>query len=317
MRLVILLALLAIPELYADVTLRYKAEVKLNPSLPNAAAGMKAMDTAMPAETLLQFKNGKGFTSQGAMTSIYDFSKGEITLLDREGKRYATLPAGQFQDAIAAAMPQMPKEARAMLDSIKTHAESKATGRTATIYGVEAEEREIVITTEVPSMPNLPAPAGPMMRMVIHCWSAKAGEVMRVPAIRELAGYNLFAIATMNPLSSIEKMMPMAKDIASMMKEMQSGGTPVVLRVQFDMFMPMIGAMLKQAPAGKAPFGANFDPDAPFMQMNQEVAELSSAPVADSVFEIPKDYASASATEIMKDIIQKKQDAVRKAQETK
>ena len=86
---------------------------------------MKAMDSAMPAETLSQFKNGRGFTSQGGMTSIYDFSKQEITLLDREGKRYATLPAGQFQDAIAAAMPQMPKEARAMLAAMKTRTESK------------------------------------------------------------------------------------------------------------------------------------------------------------------------------------------------
>ena len=290
--LLILLVLLAIPALYADVTLRYKTEVKLNPALPNAAAGMKAMDSAMPAETLSQFKNGRGFTSQGGMTSIYDFSKQEITLLDREGKRYATLPAGQFQDAIAAAMPQMPKEARAMLAAMKTRTESKATGRSATIHGIEAEEREIIMTTDAPPRPNLPAPAGPMMRMVIRCWTAKAGEVMRVPAIRELAGYNLFAAATMNPLSSLEKMiqqMPMARDIASIAKEMQSGGTPVVLRVQFDMFMPMIGAMLKQAPAGRSPFGPGFDPDAPFMQMNQEVAELSSAPVPDTVFEIPKD----------------------------
>ncbi len=276
----VLAALLAIPGLYADVTLRYKTEVKLNP---------EAVDTA--TETLLQFKNGKGFTSQGALTSIYDSGKGEIALLDREGKRYATLPNAQFQQEITAAMPQMPKEARAVLDSMKTHAESKATGRTATIQGIEAEEREITMTMEAGPMPNLPAPAGPMMRMVIHCWTAKAGEVMRNAAIREIAGYTRAA-------------MSLAVGVCPM-------------RAQFDLFMPMIGAMMKQAPPGRSPFGPNFDPDAAFIQMSQEVAELSNGPVPDSVFEIPKDYQAASVAEIMKDIVQKRQDAIRKTQEAK
>ena len=52
------------------------------------------------------------------------------------------------------------------------------------------------------------------------------------------------------------------------------------------------------------------------MQMNQEVAELSSARSGHRL-EIPKDYQSASATEMMKEMIQKKQEAARKAQEAK
>jgi hypothetical protein len=52
-------------------------------------------------------------------------------------------------------------------------------------------------------MPNMPS--GPMMRMVMRFWRAKGSEVMRVPAVREVAGYNLFAAATMNPVSSMEK----------------------------------------------------------------------------------------------------------------
>lgn len=297
----ILAALIANASLYADVTLRYKTECKFNSAMPNAAASTKAMQNAMPAEVVHQFKDGKGYTSQGSMTSIYDFTKREITLLDRDGKRYAKLPAEQYMEVFAeAAMPPKNQEVRAMLDTIKARAEAKATGRTATILGIEAEEREIAITMEVPLPPDMPAPAGPLMRTVIHCWTAKAGEILRVPAVRELTGYDLFADATTNPLASLEKLaqqMPMIKDFAAIQKELQSGGTQVILRLQYETFMPMMAAMGKQAPAG--------DPGAPMIEMTQEAIELSSAPVSGSVFEIPGDYQSASAAEIMKDRIQR------------
>ena len=47
--------------------------------------GMTAFETALPPETVSQFKNGKGFTSHGPMISICDFTKQEITLLDKDG----------------------------------------------------------------------------------------------------------------------------------------------------------------------------------------------------------------------------------------
>ena len=61
------------------------------------------------------------------------------------------------------------------------------------------------------------------------------------------------------------------------MEEMQKGAA--VLRVQMDMFMPAMAAMLQRMPAGSNALGAGFDPNAPFMQMNQEVVEISSEPV--------------------------------------
>jgi hypothetical protein len=45
------------------------------------------------------------------------------------------------------------------------------------------------------------------------------------------------------------------------------------------------------------------DPDAPFMEMNQEVAELSSAPVDASLFEIPKDYAAVAADDMIREMV--------------
>jgi hypothetical protein len=63
------------------------------------------------------------------------------------------------------------------------------------------------------------------------------------------------------------------------------------------MFMPAMAAMLKQIPGGAA-----FDPDTPLMQMNQEAMELSTAPVPDSVFQIPESFQQADASDLMQDV---------------
>ncbi|HEV3332107.1 MAG TPA: hypothetical protein VG096_14055 [Bryobacteraceae bacterium] len=305
------LTLLAIPALDADVTLRYKTEIKLNPSLPAQVIeqAMKGMNTAVPKESLLQLKGGKGFSSAGVNSTICDFPKQELTLLDPEGKRYATLPVRQYEEEMAAAMPQMPPEQKAAMAAMKSHVESKATGRTATIQGVEAEEHEVVITVEGPLMPN--APAGPLVRVVMHLWTAKAGEAVRNQAIREMTGYSLFAVATMNPVASMEKMFQMmpgfADTFTAVYKGLQSGGTSVILRMQMDMFMPMFGALLKQMPAGASPFGASFDPNTAFVQLSQELTEISPAAVPDSVFQVPVGYTSAAAADLIHDIIRETQ----------
>ena len=209
---------------------------------------------------------------------------------------------------MAHSVPGMPADAKAAMAAMEGHSESTETGRTATIQGVEAEEREIVMTVDAPPMPNVPA--GPMMRMVLHVWMAKASEATRVPAIRELAGYNLLSFGAMNPVATMEKVfqqMPgFADAFSALMKDLQSGGTAVLLRMQVETFMPMIGAMMKQMPAGRSnPFGAGFDPDTPLAQVTRELAEISTAPIPDSVFQVPEGYRSVPAVEIIKDMLAK------------
>jgi hypothetical protein len=307
--------LLALSPLCADVTLRYKSEVKLNSSLPPemAAQAMKGMGEVLPSDTVLQLKEGKGYSSVQGLTSISDFMKQMITFVDASGKRYATLPVNQLATEMAAAMPAIPPEAKAAMASIKSSFESRLTGRSAEIQGIQAEEREIVMSVEGPAVPNMPP--GPMMRMVMQFWTAKSSEAARVPAIRELKGYNLWSNATMNPAESMRKMfdsMPgFADGFGSFVKEMQSG-SPVVLRIHMEMFMPGIAAMLKRMPAGtNSPFGANFDADAAFMQMNQELVELSTAAVPDSIFQVPADFKSVPVGDILKDRMAKAQAAMK------
>ena len=64
---VLCVAALFASTLSADVTLRYKNEIKLNPSLPPQMAqqAMKGMGAALPAESVLQLKEGKGYSGAG------------------------------------------------------------------------------------------------------------------------------------------------------------------------------------------------------------------------------------------------------------
>jgi hypothetical protein len=298
-RTILSLALLAMPALYADVTLRYRTETQyqfgVGPQVTKALAGI---ESALPKDLVVQLKNGKGFTESGLNVSICDFTKQEITLLDREGKRYATVPYRQIEDEVAGAMPPMPEQAKAAAAQMKTHVEAKTTGRTATIQGVEAEEHEIVATMDAP--PGYPGGSRPMMRMVADFWLAKTGETLRVPAIREAAGYNLFAAATMNPLGGMKKIfgnMPGGDVAAAIEKELRSGGSMVLLRSQIKLFMPAIAAIMKQKGAEGA------DTDTPLMQTTQELTELSTGAVPDSVFQIPEGYQSTAAVDILRSMM--------------
>lgn len=304
------IALLTLPVLNADVTLRYESKVSLNPSLPAALTEpmMKGLNLALPMSMAQQYRNGKLAVSFGKINVIVDLNKHEITLLDPDGKRYATVSADKYADAVSGAVPDTPAQAQAMLASMKGHSESKLTGRTETIQGIEAEEREVLMTLDAPSAPGLPPgtlPPGPMMRMVMHVWTAKGSEALRVSALREIAGYGVMSLDMIDPVSTIQKafrQLPGLGDgIASLQKDLQSGGSPVMLRMQMEMFMPMLGAIAKQLPPGAAnPFGAGFDPDAALMQMTEELTELSTTQISDSAFQIPDGYQAVSVADILR-----------------
>jgi hypothetical protein len=295
---------LTLPVLHADVTLRYKTEIKMNATLPaQMTAALGGADSLIPKDRVLRLKDGKGYSTAAGYNSITDFTTQEITLLDDTTSRYAKLKASQLSGALVGAAPKLPAEASALMASLKTEVSPvRVTGRTAVIQGVETEEREIVISVAGPAMPNVPA--GPMVRMVMQMWTAKPGEVLRVPAIRELTGYSLWSWTTMNPISGMEGMMKQVPGFADilepLMTEMQKGTT--LMRTHMDMFMPAMAAMLKQLPGG-----ASFDPDTPLMQMNQEAVELSTAPVPGSVFQIPEGFHEADASDLIQGVFSRKQ----------
>jgi hypothetical protein len=299
---------LALPLLHADVTLRYKTEVKMNPTLPAQLTGiMGGADAIIPQDRVLRLKNGKGFSTAAGYNSITDFTTQEITLLDATTSRYAKLKAGQLNGVLTSAAPKLPPEALAVMAAMKTEASpAKVTGRTAVIQGVETEEREIVISITGPAIPSMPP--GPMVRMVMQMWIAKPGEVLRVPAIRELTGYSIWSWTTMNPTAGMEgmmKQMPGFADILEpIMNETQKGTT--VMRTHVELFMPAMAVMLKQLPGG-----TSFDPNTPLMQLNQEAVELSTTPVPDSFFQIPEGFHEADASDLIQGVFARSQAAAK------
>jgi len=304
---VILLASIALPALDADVTTRYKTEITINPAVSAlAASAKKGANWSAPQEMTLRLKGVKGFSSSLGVESIIDFGTKEMTILDPSSMRYAKMTSEQFADELVKALPQMSAATSAALASVTPSVSpASLTGRTAVIQGVEAEEREMVVSMEGPAIPN--APAGLAVRMVMQIWAAKAGEATRVPAIRELTAHSLESFANMNPMANFERVMKQlpgfGDSLEPFLKETQNG--TVILRMHIDLFIPAMAAIMKQKAAADDGAGAALDEGAPFAQVNQELVELSTEPIPDSAFQIPEGYQEVSSSELVQAVLAK------------
>ena len=304
---VLALAVLAVPALRADVTIRYQSEFKPSAALqPILGQFMKAAQAG--SEQSVRMKGSKAYTTAGNWIQIFDFVKEEVTLIDPAHKTFATLPVSQLADKMAGALPQpapaQSPEVQQVLASFKSHVDSKATGKTAEIQGVQAEEREVTITMDLP-MPASMNQTGPSVRLVMHIWTPKKEEALRVPAIRELTGYQAWQKYVMNPAGMLDKIfgkMPgMSNTMGPLFDELYKSPS-VILRMHMEIYMPLLAALARPK-VGQGQAAPVIDPDAPFMEMNQEVAELSSAPVDASLFEIPKDYAAVPADDMIREMV--------------
>jgi hypothetical protein len=298
------------PALRADVTIRYQSEIKPAAALqPMLEAFLKTAQIG--SSTSVRMKGNLGYTTAGNWIEIFDFTKQEVTLVDPAHKTVVTLPVSQLADKMANALPhgtsaQMQAAEQAMA-SVKINVESKMTGKTAEILGVQAEERELTMTMDIPipAGGNQTGQAGPSVTMVMHLWTAKKEEALRNPAIRELTGYQAWQKYVMNPAGILEKLVGKLPGMSNTMEPMLQEifkNPSVILRTQVEMYMPFLAAMAKQmSEHGQA--GPAIDPDAPLLTMNQEVVELSNAPVDASIFEIPKDYKTVPAEEVIRDML--------------
>jgi hypothetical protein len=305
---ILVLASIALPVLDADVTTRYQTEITINPAVAGATKGA---NWSAPQEMTFRLKGVKGFSSSLGVESIIDFGTKEMTILDASSMRYAKTTSEQFAEELAKAMPQTSAATSAALGTVTPSVSpASLTGRTAVIQGVEAEEREMVVSMDGPAIPN--APAGPAMRMVMQIWAAKTGEATRVPAIRELTAHSLESFANMNPMANFERLMKqfpgLADALEPIVKETQNG--TVILRMHIDVFIPAMAAIMKQKAAAGDGAGAGLDEGAPFVQVNQELVELSTEPVPDSAFQIPEGYREASASELVQAVLAKSKAAL-------
>jgi len=295
-----LTCLLLIPAaLSADVTLQYKVQYHLNAALP--AALTQAMDTARltPSEITIHVSGGRSLTAQGALTSISDLSTGKITLLDPVHQHFATVPISQFADQAASAIPKMPAAAQGVMASMKMTTDSRATGRTAEIQGIQADEHEFILSMGMQMTPDAPPTA--VMKMVMQLWQAKPEEMNRNPALREFVAAGTQQMSGIDPTEMFQKLFAqfpgMGDSLDTFMKDVAATHS-VTLRTHLEMFMPVLAMLSQRMPAGNNPL-AGVDPDAAFMTMDQELAGLSTAPLDQSVFQIPDGYTAVPLADIL------------------
>jgi hypothetical protein len=300
---VILLAAIS-PVLRADATLRYHTDVQIASGVGIPIAPNRLL-VGNP-DTTVQIKGNKAYSSQGELTSVTDLTTQDMTLMDAANKRFATTNAGQYGQQLKAAMPAVPEQASAVLNSMKSHFESSSTGRTAVIQGIQAEEQEFVLTMDM-ALPGGPAPSTPFMKMVMQMWTAKPEEMQRVPALQDFINYTAIANFSMNSMEAVKQivsMMPgMGDGLGAMMAEISKKGS-VSLRMHTEVSMPFLAAMMQQMPQqARQSLPAGLDPNGPLIQMTQELVELSSEPLQDALFVVPADYQMASLAEILKSAV--------------
>ncbi len=137
-RAILLAAVLAPAMLRADVTVRYKNDFQFASFLP--AATLPANISPMQL-SVMRLKGSKAYADLGSFASIIDVASGEITLIDRDHKRFAKAPyqdyANQMEAALAEVKPALSPDARKALDSMKSSVAMRKTGRTEVIQGVQ------------------------------------------------------------------------------------------------------------------------------------------------------------------------------------
>src|SRR5436190_3680177 len=243
------------PLLRGDATLHYHTEVSTAAAVPGLPAG-GGPDLAGIRDMVVRIKGNKAYSTQGNMTSIMDLTTQEMTLIDTVHKRFAKVSASQYAEQVKAAIPAIPTEARTALASTKTSADTRSTGRTATIQGIQAEEHEFVLTMELP--PGGPPDAGPMMKMRMQMWTAKPEEAQRVPALQEYQNYTASAKSTMNPMEMVKQVFSglpgLSDSLGSMIADMSNSGS-TSMRIHTEVTMPFLAAMAKQG----IPLAPGFD----------------------------------------------------------
>jgi len=293
--------------LHADVTLRYRNEIKVGAGAP--AVMTQALSTTMKSfmsqSSVIQVKGTKAYTTTGPFITVMDFSKQLITLIDPAHKQFTTVYMKDYADQVLSALPganpAASADAQKFADSIKTSFSSEITGRTDTILGIQAEETVLTLTMDMLSPPGAsasPDAAQPgqvqhFMKMVIHLWTAAPSEIERLSTLQELVKiYGSDSNSVLNPDGTMEKafaQMPgMGAGFTQMMGEL-SKKKAVTLKGDIEMYSPLLVNALKAMPADGQAARKDVDPNAPMVEITMDAVELSGASIADSVFQVPDD----------------------------
>jgi hypothetical protein len=293
--------LLSLAAIRADVTVHYQTTVTTSAILPPEAQEQLKKAGGVPITMLV--KGSKGYTLAGGFASVTDLATQTTTLMNTADKTFASVPMNEYDQiqAVSQLMPKPSEETQNMLANMVANVQSKKTGRTEKIHGILAEERQIILTMNSKAATDQDK-AGQLMRLVIELWSPAPGEGARVPALAEVERFSALSKTAMDPSAMIQQMLGpysgVAKGYDTLAKELAERGS-LLLRMRTSIYVPALTQTAtalsqsgRQVPA--------FDPNGPMSQITQEVVDLSTAPVADSIFAVPPSYKQSTVAEILK-----------------
>lgn len=290
----LLVFLLAALSIRADLTLRYTTEVKTGSGLPAAAAAAVGQQLAnVPKERFVRIKGDKTQSTSGALTVIMDNAGGEITLLNPAAKQYARIPMADLGAVMQKAVG-LPAASQQALQSMKLDIDNKRTGQMGMVAGLRAEEHLLTMTMSM-NLPAVAASAAPMMRLELHTWVASQDELNRIPLLREYAASAERAARLFGTSDQIEKMFSqipgLGEKVRAATEEMSSSPGSLTVKTTEAVYSPMM-AQLGQLQGG--------DANAPLMELQTDLAQISTDSIDDSFFTIPADYEEASSEALIK-----------------
>ncbi len=316
---VLLLFVFAPLTLKADVTIRYKTDVKLGALIPPAIVQQAAKGQKMPVPPIIviQVKGDKAYSNAALTASVVDFTKEEITVMDSNKKLFATVSAKDYAGEVKAAMPPIPPippAAEMILETVKADVSCRKTGRMDMILDVQAEEEECTLSLSLPVPPNLPLPPGlfqpgqliTVLKFVQQRWTATESEVKRVPALGELLAYSSSRTQLMDVTGLVQQLLTrlpfIGQNLAPMIEELSKNKSPM-LKTHTEIYLPVLAQIAPILQAQGHPLPPGFDPNASLAETNMVATELSDAPIAASVFQVPDDYHVTTLPDLLKSLM--------------
>jgi TonB family protein len=286
----LVITLLGASPAFGDLTVHSKVSFKGGAGVP--AQLTQALTTAMKAasaETVTQIHGEMSRTETLGRVKLIDFGRNQITILDTAGQRFATASVDEYTDTLSAASPPMPPRAAQALRTVKVDVEKdKHSFRFATILGIRVQETAIEVTLE------RPVPQGPAVeiRMEVRFWRPLAEEMDRLPQLKEYVTWAAGAKRFSNSSPMLARMAAFpffGSQMSSAIETLEKTGDGPAIRVQLFIGSSAL-AKLTDQPGGHGEAEAGSDLDGSILEMSSEWTDLSTEPLADTVFAVPANF---------------------------
>jgi TonB family protein len=292
-----LFALVALPAVAADLTVRYKVSVTAGSLMrPEASQKLEEARKRAPSEVVTRFHGDVARSEVNGMVTLLDFGTRQVTLVDARTRRIATAPFDEYTAALRAAAKPMPSQLSTALAKIKPHAVSKENFLLAEIAGIRAEQ--LAATFDY----NLPAAAGAgglvAMRIEIKSWRPLEEEMARLPLLRDWAARQARGKEMAQPTGALDGVIAAAggEEMRGVMEALEKLQDRPALRVHVSYSMPGLAELQRKRGVEAV---AGTDPTGTILEIGYELAELSDAPLAAAMFTAPAGLRTVTLKEML------------------